>query len=327
MVTCLLLVSPVFGQNSAVKPNQRLAEVHDYLQTLTEAIKNNSAFSGSLNWAELDKALALRADTMTSITNAPQLANYMLGQLKAVGDKHSFLMTKNTSQGYVQGTLLNEKPQSRLLPGQIGYVSVPALSTTNETASAAFANTIQQMVRELDSQNEIKGWIVDLRKNTGGNMYPMIAGLGPLTGSGKLGYFMKRVNNRPYYLPWHYTKGTSGSGKGISVRVNRPYSLKKKKPKVAILIGKLTSSSGEMTAISFHGAKNTRFFGQPTGGFTTGNGKYSLPDGSFLLLATMHTANRNKKAFDAEIHPDVLVPAGKEGKDAEIEAATTWLLE
>ena len=36
----------------------------------------------------------------------------------------------------------------------------------------------------------MKGWIVDLRGNFGGNMWPMLLSVEPLIGNGTLGYFV-----------------------------------------------------------------------------------------------------------------------------------------
>ena len=40
------------------------------------------------------------------------------------------------------------------------------------------------------------GWIVDLRTDGGGNMWPMMAGLGPILGEGIMGWIV--YNNREY---------------------------------------------------------------------------------------------------------------------------------
>lgn len=100
--------------------------------------------------------------------------------------------------------------------------------------------------------------------------------------------------------------------------------MKDKKTKVAVLIGKSTSSAGEMTAISFSGANNAKIFGQRSAGLTTGNERFSLPDGSTLYLAMVYSANRKKVIFRGQILPDQIVE--HDSDNAEIEVATEWLL-
>src|SRR5688500_18114760 len=60
-------------------------------------------------------------------------------------------------------------------PPNLGDVKVGAFSGSTAEA-AAFANAIQNTIRVAD-RDDLIGWIVDLRGNGGGNMWPMIAGL------------------------------------------------------------------------------------------------------------------------------------------------------
>jgi hypothetical protein len=52
-----------------------------------------------------------------------------------------------------------------------------------------FAVQTQELICSLD-QVHPGGWIVDLRGNSGGDMWPMVAGLGPIIGDGVLGAFV-----------------------------------------------------------------------------------------------------------------------------------------
>lgn len=63
-------------------------------------------------------------------------------------------------------------------------------------------------------------------------MYPMIAGLGPLTGEGVLGYFVDGMKK----TPWKYANGTCGA-----ITVPNPYVLKDPKAKIAVLMGPRTA--------------------------------------------------------------------------------------
>ncbi|ATP55628.1 hypothetical protein CPT03_03665 [Pedobacter ginsengisoli] len=70
------------------------------------------------------------------------------------------------------------------------------------------------------------------------------------------------VNKKEQKNNWYYAKGKCGVGKGVPLTVPNPYKIKNKNTKIAVLIGPRTSSSGEMTAISFIGKKTTRLFGE-----------------------------------------------------------------
>lgn len=179
----------------------------------------------------------------------------------------------------------------------------------------SFSGKIQALIRDLDTGNNIKGWIVDLRGNTGGNMWPMLAGLAPLTGAGPLGYFVRNAAGKEMKNVWN----------GAHVKVENPYTLQKPDTKVAVLIGPRTSSSGEMTTVAFIGRSNTRLFGQATGGFTTANRTFALSDGSNLLLASSYIADRNHGKYLSKISPDETVEPVP-GVDAAVKAAEKWLL-
>ncbi len=93
------------------------------------------------------------------------------------------------------------------LPADIGYVRVPAFSGSADEATA-LANDLQRAIMSADQTDPI-GWIVDVRGNGGGNMWPMIAGVGPVLGEGVAGYFIDPVGVE---TAWAYRDGTAWEG-------------------------------------------------------------------------------------------------------------------
>jgi carboxyl-terminal processing protease len=57
----------------------------------------------------------------------------------------------------------------------------------------SLSREIKNAIARINEKN-IKGWIIDLRINTGGNMYPMIAGLTEFLGEGRVGGFITPTN-------------------------------------------------------------------------------------------------------------------------------------
>ena len=88
---------------------------------------------------------------------------------------------------------------------------------------------------------------------------------------------------------------------------------------VAVLIGPHTTSSGEMTAIAFRGRPATRFFGEPTAGYTTGNQVFDLSDGAHLVVTSVYVEDRNGVGFTGAISPDETTPV-----DQADERALAW---
>jgi carboxyl-terminal processing protease len=286
------------------------AEVKKFSKAFNAIVKKHSIYTDSLNWNKIDADLQLLGRGLKTVEDAKVLNDYVLAQLRKAGDNHSFIQNKVTAQNYANSNTVGDTVTAKLLPNQIGYLRIPAFGSTNKEVGEQFAQNIQNQIRQLDAGNDLKGWVVDLRGNPGGNMWPMIAGLKPLIGKGTLGYFVK---------------GKSKTEWKSYVNVKNEYTLKDERKEIAVLIGPRTGSSGEMTAITFIGKPNTRFFGEPTAGYLTANMMYALADGSKLLLAASYTADKNGKKYLDKIYPDVTVKPSKD-QDAVIATAVDWLL-
>src|SRR5438270_7244326 len=62
----------------------------------------------------------------------------------------------------------------------------PGFLAVDGPTATAFATRVQELIRAVD-QPPACGWIVNLRQNGGGLMWPMLAGIGPLLGEGEAG--------------------------------------------------------------------------------------------------------------------------------------------
>jgi hypothetical protein len=201
-------------------------------------------------------------------------------------------------------------------PADIGYVRVTSFSGS-AAAAATYATSLQNTIRTQDSSEDVAGWIVDLRGNSGGNMWPMIAGLGPILGEQTLGYF---INPFGIESRWEYRGGLSILNGMTMVAVPSPYVLRSAEPKVAVLIDGFVASSGEATAIAFIGRPNTRFFGTPSCGLSTANAGFTL-DGANLTLTVAAIADRNKVAYGDTLSPQEVI----HDNTAVVERAIAWL--
>jgi carboxyl-terminal processing protease len=190
-----------------------------------------------------------------------------------------------------------------------------------------FANSLHATVIELSSRGPI-GWIVDLRGNGGGNMWPMLAGIGALLGEDDLGAFISADGDR---TPWHYRDGQAGTLRNIQARITERPFLLQGIHFVAVLFDRGTSSSGEAVAISFAGRPRQKSFGEHTAGFSTSNGRYPLSDGAVLFLCNGIEADRTGKIYPDGLDPDVKIEEPEvrpsENQDQAIRAAEEWLTE
>ncbi len=202
----------------------------------------------------------------------------------------------------------------------MGYLTVPAISTTDEATCRLLADSLQNQLRKLADQGAVN-WIIDLRNNTGGNCWPMIAGMGPLLGEGTCGYFVKPERSTSI----RYQHGKAWHGNTVMCQVSSPFTLMdNQKRNIVVLTGSRTSSAGEILALAFRGMNNVRFMGEATAGLTTGNAPYMMMDGSMLILSVCREADRKGVIVEGKLQPDDRI-APSTSEDAARIAAVMWL--
>ena len=274
-------------------------EASAYLDAAIAIMEANSINRLKLDWA------AIRAEAFHQARYAQTPADtygVLRALLRQAGGKHSLFMPPAAAGEQQQSTLGDSPPpRGKLLPQHIGFVALEGFSSTTEADGRFYATFVQQLIREVDAQGAC-GWIVDLRENSGGNMWPMLAGLGPLLGEGVAGAF---VDPEGQSEPWSYMAGQARLGEQAITQVEGPaYELQSGGPPVAVLTGINTASSGEAIAIAFRGRPQTRSFGHYTNGLTTANAGYPLSDGALLVLTTSVMADRTGHVYGEQIIPD-----------------------
>jgi len=211
-----------------------------------------------------------------------------------LGDNHSVVLLPDGGAINYRTIQCNTQTVVKpAMPGNVGYVKVNQFGGSDPTESETFSKQIQEQIRSQDDAS-IVGWIVDLRSNLGGNMWPMLAGIGPILGEGISGYF---IDADGLETEWAYENGAGVSVGVVVAKVTDPYELIGPNPKVAVLLDNGIASSGEVVAISFIGRANTRSFGSPTCGLSTANSVYDLYSGYKLALTVAYLADRNKNKY------------------------------
>jgi len=301
------------------KSNESFSSVaRSYLNEILSVMQTNSINRNTIDWDKFKQnvfAHAINAQTIADTYNAISYA------LISLGDHHSFYIT---SKG---GYLYNNPPVTCggstqpdvTLPDSVGYIRIAAFAPSPQSADAVqFAQSMQNTIKSRD-RSYLKGWLVDLRGNSGGDMWPMITGVGPIVGAGVLGYF---IDSYGHSSTWTYNSGTSSLNGSNMTTVTTPYTLINPQLKVAVLIDCLTASSGEAVAVAFEGRPYTKFFGaSPSCGLSTANQAYSLSDGAQLYLTTAVDADRNNVKYGNSIAPDVLTTSSADA----VTAAISWL--
>jgi len=274
-----------------------------YLNKAVDIMEENSMNKNSIDWVKFRNKVLEKGNDAESIKDTYPAIQYALGLL---GDHHSFFITPEKCKSYNDPNLSVPEISTELIDKKIGYIKIPGFGGNRDERAQKFAQQIQDAIRELD-RNNIKYWIVDLRDNTGGNMWPMLLGLGPILGDGIAGYI---AGNNKTFISWGYSHGRVFSDKNQMLKLKTPYKLRNKIEKLAVIISKKTASSGEATAISFIGIRNSCLIGEPTYGVSTANKRFKLSDGAMINLTISKFADRNKKTYGYPIHPDIVDSTG-----------------
>ncbi len=207
-----------------------------------------------------------------------------------------------------------------LLAGGVGYLRVVGIGPGDVDAQAA---QIREGLLALKAEG-VERWVVDLRFNGGGNMNPMLAGLGPLVGEGFVG---GAVDAEGEWVRRYAVVGGVFFDSGRRVSELEPGPAIGAGEKVAVLLSRYTMSSGELVAIAFKGRAGTRFFGERSAGYTTGTGYEDIGHGLVMTISESVMADRDGNTYPHGLSVDVestFRPERGGGQDAQLNAALEW---
>ena len=297
-------------------PQEYLNTALDYIQA--EALRS----SAIADWDALRlEAQAKIAGAQTTVDTYPVIEDV----LRRLEDGHSMFFSPERVHHIVQPEKpLNDLPTGRRLSAEIAYIELTPVITPSIFDS--YTAAARQVVR-ANSSPPVRGWIVDLRRNNGGNMYPMLAAAGDILGEGAAGTFVSAQNQS---VAWKYRFGGAYYGDELVYGTQIPdLGVDHSQLPVAVLISARTMSSGEILAISFVGREKVRLLGEPTRGLTTANKVIPLSDGAELVLTTDAVADRLGKIYESAVIPDEIVATDWERfgtvDDPVIITAMRWL--
>jgi C-terminal processing protease CtpA/Prc len=306
-----------------------------YLTEVLGLLQERSFDRHKVDWQSVrHQAFAAAAGAKTTADTYPaiQLA------VKALNDPHTFFLTPEEAAELQSPPEKPEMPSGRLIGSKIGYVLLPGTDVISGYARAGAA-----AVRKVDASRPC-GWIIDLRGNTGGALWPMLDAVAPLLGDGLLGAFVDADGKREDWVlrrgllsvggqvqPKDEPGGKEGGGAIKDYVTQNDYVLHRPHPPVAVLTGPVTASAAEGTLVAFRGRPQTHTFGLPTYGVASGNVSIPLDDGAELILTEAADADRTGRQYgNTPIAPDVTVPfteADIRGPDVDpvLKAALAWL--
>ena len=320
-----------------------------YLQDALDIMQKNSLRKKSADWNVIrEKAFKAAAGAQVPIDtyDAIRLA------VRELRDNHSSLELSKELRDQEAARKPNKPGQMKFDPirpssslevqkGPEGYVHriggrtvarvvAPAYDAATEASATEFrATQVQKVIADLDAVNPC-GWIIDLRGNTSGDLWPMLAGIGPVLGEGVVGGYRDADGN---LVKWFYRNGKSGLRDLFGVEhtlasvAGQAYNLKSS-ALIAVLIDRKIVNAAGAIAVALRGRPRTRFFGEPIS-ITSGTERFPLSDGANLVLTVGVYVDRAGGEYREGLLPDEVIPASnrnpREDEDPVIHAALGWI--
>lgn len=319
----VFLCNPSFAQSK---------EVRFLIDTSIAIMRRNAVDADKIDWARLRNKALTKAG---GVNDANQLGPVMRYILQSIGDFHGAFFYKDSTFKWIR----NERPvsdsvmnewkkgvtvRSLLLDRNVGYLRVPYMSFNGKEDADKNAQRLNDSLCFF-LQNHVSGIVLDLRLNGGGAMYPMMLGLEPLLGAGKIGEFIARESEGWYIKAHNFLLDTA-----VLTSLKTPCAFNAERLPVVVLIGNNTGSSGEFLVMAFKGRNNTLFLGKETAGYVTAVGGFPVNEAAYLYLSTGYGMDRLGKVYKQAIKPDVVMDSPDSfndiGADKKVQAAIAWIV-
>jgi carboxyl-terminal processing protease len=262
-------------------------------------------------------------------SDAPWLAQYDNApvfrlELQRASQGPPVSLTVQATRTHYDGTRLGRRLDAlRPGAGAAGYLELPY-----DWGSRLYPTRAQQVMRDVD-RPAVCGWIIDLRRNIGGDIWTYLAAVGPILGEGDVGGFAYRTGQREW---WTYRDGKvfwNGRPRDESYVKGPIYSPQRPMLPVALLTSRATTAAGELVRVAFQGRLKLRSFGEPTGGAPVLLYHTPLSDDAHLFVAGAFAFDRTGRVYDGRIPPDDEVEVDwtvfGTDRDPVLRAAREWL--
>jgi C-terminal processing protease CtpA/Prc len=303
---------------AAAERYQMSAEAYAYIESALAILESNFIYRDQIDWEAVRIATLQKATGSATATATHQAIQVAILQLN---DPHTRFLSSELLRA--QDEEWQPLPIAELVQDRFGLIRFPRCCTPGY--DGAYAESAQASICEVQAAAAPCGWIVDLHLDDGGNMWPMLAGIGPILDEGPTGAF-QRLRENSF---WSYQDGAASLDGEIQFQVDDPICpLEDEHPPVALIIGPNTMSAGEAIVVAFRGRPNTRSFGEATAGLTTGVSEFELSDGAVIALSTSLLLDRDGLLYDEPLQPDTFIRLGSgSGFQNAIQAAAVWLKE
>ena len=316
LIQCKRSKSPI---NREIQQNLTVQDsIQIFSDSLFSKLKKNYLFTDNVSWSTIKNSFEENA--LASSTFEESLKNSK-DVFDSIECDHCMLFSENGFYPATQKKSLLYKDYSyefslkhsqgvafsaSKLNDAYGYIIIPKmlfLDLSQEELNAKAQEMYDKIVM-LNKNNDLKGWIIDLRFNTGGDSYLLINALQHLLGD-KVVYNELNIHKEIEKVN-KLENGKFYSGEKIKIQVETTYKNPDITTPVALIIGNWTASAGETIVLAFDGRENVIKIGEPTYGHLTGNDLFELPFNIKAPLTTVYLSNMYGN-YSENLDPDIYV--------------------
>ncbi|MEI5985138.1 MULTISPECIES: S41 family peptidase [Sphingobacterium] len=302
------------------------------LDTFISVLEENSIYGKEVNWSKLKKEL-MHAEQFASLDSTTRIISSIQFIYQKLNDRHgSFFYNGKTYKGQfndhfskadstILSYALDEKYAIRttILADRYAYICIPSPSIPtsvfdNELEAvkilSAMGKQLQNIYLEVLNEN-IEGVIIDFRLSLGGAYPILISSLAPVLGDGIIFQMqgLDALNTSTVKL----TKGNLYEDDRLIAQTD--YNGSKIGSKVAILLGPLTSSAAEQSAIAFKGRKNVKYIGENSAGYLSMTSLFNFSNGNYFTYSSKLLRANDQKVYKTFLKPDIEVIGGDNFED------------
>ncbi|NUP53135.1 MAG: hypothetical protein HOW97_38310 [Catenulispora sp.] len=284
-------------------------------------IRTTALFTSDVAWDDVEQEAQAVLDAADTYADTH---TFLASVLHQAGGRHSHLTPPPTSAASRQRNVrVTERlgpptPTGHLIDqDSVAWLRLPRLPDGRQAARRYLADGTAVMTGLVAARP--RGWIVDLRANIGGGMWPMLAVAAPLLPEGVLGHFLSpdgRVQT------WSAHRGRIKLDRKTMAR-DRTRRRPDGHPPIAVLTTSHTASAGEAVALAFRAQPRARLIGAPTAGMTTGNRTHVLSDGTRLRISVAHYADHDRALIQGPVPVDQHLTDNS--RDVALSAALAWI--
>jgi carboxyl-terminal processing protease len=294
-------------------PSQMSAEAREYLELALSEIRTHDFYAREADWPSLEQGAYHQASGAADSSDVYWAIQWVL---RSLGDGHGFVIPSDRLDDFERFFHRSVQVPSTRLVGEVAVLRLPGFGRAPRTRAAH--QYVAAAWRALRTTTTSCGWVLDLRNDFGGDMYPMLGAVASFLDVGKPLGFLSASGDVNWVRVHEGAVWESGMTHGQAVDYGSPPTITPRR--VAVLIGPDTMSAGEATLVALLSQSGVRTFGLPTAGAAGSPKRITMPDGAELWVTKVIGVDAMRTPYPAAIAPDVQVG------DEALAEARDWLL-